>query len=238
MPEFFCPRCEYATTRRANMVKHINRKRICLLNGVDLIPKQYEKLILSGDFKILMFIVNLKKESIRLKEENNTLKKENNTLRESKGRNTTNNISTGDNCVINNITVQIKPYDKNNDYEHLTDKDYIHCIQKMKYSVPALLKLTHFNRYYPQYKNVNISNMRGKFANIFNGENWEIAEQKAIIDDIFISHQDLIREWSENNEDERYLKKVEKILDMYEEKDVVNEIKERIRTMLYNGRQN
>lgn len=46
MVEFKCPRCCYSTEHKTNIIKHINRKKLCELDNLDVDPKDYKDIIL------------------------------------------------------------------------------------------------------------------------------------------------------------------------------------------------
>ena len=63
----------------------------------------------------------------------------------------------------NYCKLHLKPYNNSKEFEHIKDSDYKYCIGRMKYSVPELLKLTHFNKENPEHKNVKINNIKSKY---------------------------------------------------------------------------
>ena len=86
---------------------------------------------------------------------------------------------------INNITNNITINDfYNTDTEHLSDHDYINCLKQSSGSVRTLLDITHFNPEKPENHNVCITNINSKYLFIHDGNDWKMADQKDVIDDI------------------------------------------------------
>lgn len=43
---FICPRCNYNTYKKSNILRHLSRKKLCKLNNLDVDPKDYKNIIL------------------------------------------------------------------------------------------------------------------------------------------------------------------------------------------------
>jgi hypothetical protein len=232
---YVCPRCGYKTNNITNIKSHLNRKRVCkpklkninlddqilyILEGVK-VPKEFEHR--SYKNKIL------KEENERLREENERLKNKPTTV-----INNVNNVN-NDNRVVNvNITL---PH-RDSNYEFLTDKDYIHCINRMIMSVPNLIRRIHFNPAHPENHNICIKNLRNKLVMEYDGKQWNICGEDKAIDKLITDHEYILEEWLENGEDKypKQMDKFEKYLKLKEDDKVVNDIKEEIKHLLYNNR--
>lgn len=108
MVEFTCPRCCYNINYRSSMISHLNKKKLCELKGLDIIPNNYRDIILrdidttevitmmcsDNEMKKheneiekykeeLKGVEDLKKEIIKLREENEKLKHQ--ILKDTKG---------------------------------------------------------------------------------------------------------------------------------------------------------
>lgn len=44
--EYVCPRCNYNTNRKANVIRHVENRKICTLRNLDVIPRDYKDIIL------------------------------------------------------------------------------------------------------------------------------------------------------------------------------------------------
>jgi len=76
-----CPRCGYITEKKSSIKKHLSLKKLCKLNKLDVVPIQYENIILR-DIKTTDLIKKIKKikeleiELEKIKNENKELKAE------------------------------------------------------------------------------------------------------------------------------------------------------------------
>ena len=237
MVKYICPRCCYDTDLKNNIVRHINRKKICNLIDLDVDPKKFSDIILQVDgvsISIIRRIIDLETENEKLKEKTKKLESQIQNIHIVGNNNNNNNCTINNN---NNITI-LMAFDKNQVYDFLTDDDYIKSIRRMKYSVIELLKKTHFNKDHPEYKNINISNIKSTLANYWNGNKWNVIRQKKLIDELFESHEQMIQEWGDNNEEhyKKYYENVQKIINMYNQHEVVDNIKDEMKMLLYNER--
>ena len=94
---------------------------------------------------------------------------------------------------------------KNTDLSHLTDKDYMFCLNRSNMCIPQLIKRIHFNPQKPENHNVYISNIKNKYVMIYDGYKWNLDNQDDTIEDLidtneFIFEQKL-EEWLENGKD-------------------------------------
>ena len=140
--------------------------------------------------------------------------------------------------IQNNI--KILAY-KNTDISHLTDQDYIQCLNKSNMCIPQLIKKIHFNPEKPENHNVYISNIKNKYIMIYDGNKWNLNNQDEAIDDLidaneFVLEQKL-EEWIENGQDyPEIMRKFNRYLEKKEKDEVLNKIKEEIKLILFNNR--
>ena len=231
MVVYSCPRCGFMTNRCSNIKSHINRKRVCkpLVADIPVKDSIYEILSNGVKKKRKKKVEILKEENERLREENERLKNKPTTV-----INNVNNVN-NDNRVVNvNITL---PH-RDSNYEFLTDKDYIHCINRMIMSVPNLIRRIHFNPAHPENHNICIKNLRNKLVMEYDGKQWNICGEDKAIDKLITDHEYILEEWLENGEDKypKQMDKFEKYLKLKEDDKVVNDIKEEIKLLLYNNR--
>jgi hypothetical protein len=149
---------------------------------------------------------------------------------------------TGINIGTQNIQQNIKilAY-KNTDISHLTDKDYMYCLNRSNMCIPNLIKKIHFDPQRPENHNVYISNIKNKYIMIYDGNKWILHNQDETIEDLidtneFVLEQKL-EEWVENGKDyPDIMSKFNRYLEKKEKDDILNKIKEEIKLILFNNR--
>ena len=130
---------------------------------------------------------------------------------------------------------------KNTDISHLTDQDYMYCLNRSNMCIPNLIKKIHFDPQRPENHNVYISNIKNKYVMIYDGIKWILHNQDETIEDLidtneFVLEQKL-EEWVENGKDyPDIMRKFNRYLEKKEKDDVVNKIKEEIKLILFNNR--
>ena len=144
--------------------------------------------------------------------------------------------------ITNNIqnNIKILAY-KNTDISHLTDKDYLYCLNRSNMVIPNLIKKIHFNPKKPENHNIYISNIKNKYIMTYDGEKWNVSNQNETIDDMIDSNEIVIEqkleEWLENGKEyPDIMKKFNRYLEKKETDQVKNAIKEEIKLMLFNNR--
>ena len=140
--------------------------------------------------------------------------------------------------IQNNI--KILAY-KETDLSHLTDNDYLQCLNRSNMCIPNLIKRIHFNPKKPENHNVYISNIKNKYVMIYDGGKWNLHNRDETIDDLidtneFVLEQKL-EEWIENGKEyPEIMKKFNRYLEKKEKDDVINKVKEEIKLILFNNR--
>jgi hypothetical protein len=130
---------------------------------------------------------------------------------------------------------------KNTDISHLTDKDYLKCINHSNFCVPHLIRKIHFDPEKPENHNVYISNIKNRYIMIYDGKKWNLQNQDETIDDLidtneFVLEQKL-EEWVENGKDyPEIMRKFNRYLERKEKDEILNKIKNEIKLMLFNNR--
>ena len=147
-------------------------------------------------------------------------------------------INIGTQNIQNNI--KILAY-KNTDLSHLTDKDYLFCLNRSNMCIPNLIKKIHFNPKKPENHNIYISNIKNKYIMTYDGDKWNLSNQNETIDDLIDTNEVVLEqkleEWIENGKDyPEIMKKFNRYLEKKEKDDVINKIKDEIKLLLYNNR--
>lgn len=130
---------------------------------------------------------------------------------------------------------------KNTDLSHLTDQDYLQCLNRSNMVIPNLIKKIHFNPKKPENHNIYISNIKNKYVMIYDGGKWNLHNQDETIDDLIDTNEVVIEqkleEWLENGQEyPEIMKKFNRYLEKKEKDDVINKIKEEIKLILFNNR--
>ena len=158
-------------------------------------------------------------------------------LIEKAGLATTNNI-TNNNNIQNNF--KLLNY-KETDTSHLTENDYVKCLEHYNFCVPHLIRKIHFNPKKPENHNIYISNLKNSYVMIYMNNKWKVSNRdetiSRMIDDKQIILEKKIQGWVESGKQyPKVMAKFSRYIDKREEDDVINAIKEDIKLMLYNNR--
>jgi hypothetical protein len=152
-------------------------------------------------------------------------------------------ISTiNNNNITNNIQNNIKLLNyKETDISHLTESDYIKCLEHYNFCVPHIIKKIHFNPKKPENHNIYISNLKNNYIMIYMNNKWKVKNRddtiSNVIDDKQVLLEKKIQEWIRNgNKYPKLMKKFNRYIEKREQDDVINAIKEEIKLLLYNSR--
>jgi hypothetical protein len=158
-------------------------------------------------------------------------------LIEKAGIMTTNNISN-----ITNIQNNFKLLNyKETDASHLTENDYVKCLEHYNFCVPHIIRKIHFNPKKPENHNIYISNLKNNYVMIFMNNKWKVKNRDETISNLIDEKQILlekkIQEWVESGKQyPKIMAKFNRYLEKREQDDVINTIKEEIKLLLYNNR--
>ena len=130
---------------------------------------------------------------------------------------------------------------KETDTSHLTENDYVKCLEHYNFCVPHLIRKIHFNPKKPENHNIYISNLKNSYVMIYMNNKWKVKNRdetiSRMIDDKQIILEKKIQEWVESGKQyPKVMAKFSRYIDKREEDDVINAIKEDIKLMLYNNR--
>jgi hypothetical protein len=157
---------------------------------------------------------------------------------------TDNTINKTVNKTINNGTViqnniTLVAYNKE-DISKIKD-EMGSILQKGFYAGLKLTEALHFNPKYPEYHNVYISNMKDKYAMVYNGTDWNLVTKDTLIDEIYDNKKNYIEDNLENLIMSHKLRPsqinaLKRWLDTDDDTPKIKEIKEEIKLLLYNKR--
>lgn len=126
--------------------------------------------------------------------------------------------------------------------EDISKIDTAEILKVMKNGYSSTIKLTeavHFNPKHPEYHNIYISNMKDKYAMMFDGKDWTLTTKEELINKIYDDKKNYIEENWENFVASLTLSRkraLERWLDTEDEDAKITEIKEQIKMLLYNKR--
>jgi hypothetical protein len=151
-------------------------------------------------------------------------------------------ININNSTITQNIQQNIKllAY-SNTDTSHLTDNDYMKCIQHSNFCIPHLIEKIHFDPEKPENHNIYISNLKNNYAMIYDGIKWTLKDRDDVINIILDEKEYIIEqkleEWLETGENyPDIMKKFNRYLEKKENDVVLNKIKNEIKLMLFNNR--
>ena len=214
-----CKYCRKVFTTATNAYRHMNHACRIKKNEDSKRDEIYEKLL------------ELKKENKVLKKEVNSLKK--NVIKPSK---ITNNINTINNGIVAHIN--LIGYGKE-DLSKIDKKDILKVIQNGFDSALKLTETLHFNPKHPEYHNVYITNIKDKYAMMFDGKDWNLTMKNDLINKIYDDKKNYIEENLDEFIDSLSLsrkKALERWLTTDNDDDKIIKVKNEIKLLLYNKR--
>jgi hypothetical protein len=230
--QFKCKYCNNKLSSKNAMYRHI-RMNCKIKKAIDKNKNDiYERLI------------KLEKENNKQTLENIKLKEQMIGMQKSYGKkryetivNNTNNINNG---TINNNNIILVGYGKE-DIMKLDKDEIIKILKNGFYSTLKLTEALHFNPKYPEYQSVYISNIKDKYAMMYDGNNWTLTMKEDLINKIYNDKKTYIEENLEDFADsltESRKKALARWLEINDDDDnKIKEIKNEIKLLLYNKRE-
>ena len=170
---------------------------------------------------------------------NNQIKKQNNQIKEQSNQITELIKKAG----ITNIQQNIKLLSYGStDISHLTDKDFLKCLNHSNFCIPHLIEKIHFNPKNPENHNIYISNIKNNYAMLYNGNKWILKDRDEtimnLIDDKDVILEQKLEEWIENGKEyPKIMSKFKRYIDKKDNNKVLNKIKDEIKLVLFNNRE-
>ena len=248
MTEYKCNRCDKIFQSKRNLKYHIDTKSCKECNFA---CKYCNKKFTSATnmYRHMRASCNVKKEEdmkrdeiyerlIELEKENKILKKkvdslEKNTQKISNVINNTQNINNGIVAHINLIG-----YGK----EDLSKIDKKEILKAIQFGYNSSLKLTetlHVNPKHPEYHNIYITNIKDKYAMMFDGKDWNLTMKDELINKIYDDKKNYIEENLDEFIDSLSTsrkKALERWLSTDDADEKINKVKNEIKLLLYNKR--
>ena len=262
MGKFICNECDKSFTRRTNLDYHTNNN-ICRVKNYECMYCESQYTTKTSMYRHMRQNCKIKKREdikrdeiyerlLKLEEDNkkiHKLEKENKKLKmevdmiKKKGcqKNINNGIINNGNVNINNGTVNnitLVAYGEE-DISKLDKNDILKVLRNGYNSTLKLTETVHFNPKYPEYHNIYITNMKDKYAMLYDGTNWTLTMKEDLINKIYDDKKNYIED---NLEDflESLTISQKKALDRWvntkEDDKKIRDIKEKIKLLLYNSK--
>lgn len=150
-------------------------------------------------------------------------------------QNINNNITQYNLTNVNNV--YLLDYNKT-DYSHLTEVDYITCINDCNHCIKTLIEKVHFNKDKPENMNIYISSIKGNYAMVYKDGIWQIQNKRDQINDIYNYNEVVLENWYDDYKKTypHIIQSFQRYLKNKDESDIINSVKEDILLMLYNKR--
>lgn len=131
------------------------------------------------------------------------------------------------------------------DHKFISDSKISECMKKQYMSIPHLIKMVHFDPKHPENHNIYVSNIQSKQLFLYDGKKWVLKNKDETIDNLISSSEYKLKEtlgkWIKDEENkDKYafaINKFKKYLEMKDNDQIENNIKEEIKLMLYNNRE-
>jgi uncharacterized C2H2 Zn-finger protein len=154
--------------------------------------------------------------------------------------NSHNNINTNNinNNTLNNV-VNINVFGKE-DLSHISNETYKQIFRRCKNSVPAFIKIKHFSSKKPENSNVYISDLKGHYAVLYNGEQWNIEDKNEMLQNLYDTNCGQLMDKYEDLKDELdevTVRKYNRFVETMDEPETENNAKEEIKKILYNDKE-
>ena len=227
-----CKFCSSGFTTATNMYRHM--RSFCDVKKKDDINRD----------EIYKRLLELEKKNDLLMKKTENIEKENKKLKKKvvllgKKSKKIINITNNNAKTINNYcTINLIGYGKE-DLSTINKKDILKAIQ---YGFDSTIKLTetlHFNPKHPEYHNVYITNVKDKYAMMFNGIDWNLMMKDELINKIYDDKKNYIEENIEEFVVSLSISKkkaLERWLATDNDDNRINKVKNEIKLLLYNKR--
>jgi hypothetical protein len=168
--------------------------------------------------------------NIRCKVHPKTLKKINNILTNN------NNINNG---TINNINIHIVPFGKEDTTNVLSQKTKREILNRKHQALYACIEKVHFNKDYPQFNNIMITNMKTNEAHIYNDDtkSFILANKDDVIGDLIDNRLTDIEEFKELLIDDLPPGTIDIINKLVDKWDNGKDVQDKVKLILFNNRQ-
>ena len=144
--------------------------------------------------------------------------------------------------VTNNVNIHLNAFGSSS-LDHISDSDYLRCIERATGCIRNLIEMIYFNPAAPQNHNVCIKDIKSRYALLYNGQKWTLHDQDNVIEELVDSSQYTLEQQYGNlskNTVVKVPKKLQMKYQMYteqkEKEEVQDTIKNDVKLLLYNKR--
>jgi anion-transporting ArsA/GET3 family ATPase len=240
--EFGCSICEYISSKKGNVTRHIKIKKGCENAEIVEIPAEIKCEYCDKNFANEHNLRYHLKNNCKMKDaaKDAKIKELEEQLKQSKQ--VTNNITNNNNNTTNNFIIVVNNYEDTN-LDKITDKTYNKLLRDSEAAyqiIPRLIKQIHFDPKTPENHNLVISNRNknNKHLQIFRNGHWEIADKNTEIDNLISDKETNLSDWV-TEKGQKYPEAMEKFneyLDQKYDEDVAKLMKDEVEMLLYNSR--
>ncbi|VBB19028.1 hypothetical protein YASMINEVIRUS_1560 [Yasminevirus sp. GU-2018] len=229
--KFLCKYCNKGFTSSTNMYRHVNHACKVKKRSDEEKTQIYERLL-----KLEEKLEEERKKNNALEKKVVSLEK---TVKKTKGAktiiNNTNSNNTNNGIVAN---INLIGYGKE-DISKIDRKELIKILQHGFNSTIKLTEAVHFNPKHPEYHNVYITNMKDKYAMMFDGKDWTLTTKDDLISKIYDDKKNYIEENMDEFIDSLTVSRknaLDRWLATDDEDEKITQIKNEIKMLLYNKR--
>jgi DNA-directed RNA polymerase subunit RPC12/RpoP len=225
---YHCSNCKKGFTRKGNRDRHLANK-ICFneedMTMIESIKEEFEE---------------FKQSNQRLEKENDNLKAELEKLRHQVEANDGNNTMIYmDNrgSTVNNNYILVA-YGKE-DIDSIDQSKLLECMKSGFDSTYKLTEVVHFDPKRPAYHNIFISNLKNKYAMVYEDDRWQTVMKEDVIDRLYNNKRDYIEDNMELFFDRlkpSQQRALHRYLNISDDDKKIKEIKEDIKLLLHNKR--
>ena len=230
-----CNYCQKTFSRKDNLIRHLDgrcRTKTETENQKETIyqtlMKQYDEFKRENRERF----DELEKKNRELLEEITRMRSEN------KVQNHTHTTNNTMNVQQNNINIRVLAFNKE-DTSTITDDVYTQILAKGFKSIEMFVERLHFDRNKPENHNIYISNIRDKYALVYDGSEWRLKERDGVLQQMIYDKSDILSgKFDElaHRLDDATINKFNRFLEKKDEDHVIGKIKNEIKLLLYNSR--
>lgn len=139
---------------------------------------------------------------------------------------------------IINANIRLLAFGKE-DITHIVDEVYKKILNRGFKSVPTLVEQVHFNKDKPENHNIYISNIRTNYVLVYDGDDWKLKERCNILQQLVDDKTDILSDKFDElitKLDEPTIRKFQRFLDQRDEDNVISNIKNDLKLLLYNNK--
>jgi len=245
--------CNKTFKSKYDLNRHNNKKYKCTYDDAQLknitdkniyieIIKQKNTLLtqMENEIKLIKNEIKLKDEIIKLNRCNTNIENTTNT-----------NKGTINNTTNNNINITL-PFGK--EVDKITDAEYNDVFKRCYACIAYYVRLKHFSNDNPENHNVFISNMRDQYIQIFENDAWKIDDKEYTLQQLYDVNIEILKnKFNDMKQNDTLtdisIQKFDKFIDAVEydnenmdnakkamQDEIINNIKNDLKKVLYNGR--